>query len=123
MGGTPVHEGQGAPGYRTLNPATVLRIEDADGRVLWEYSPEMTTFQRRLVLEPALAYIMSDILADAEARAPAFGRNSPLNLSRRAAVKTEKRPQGRLDDRLHAADRNGSVGGEQQQPLDDRRHG
>lgn len=88
MVGTPVHDGQGAPGYRTLNPATVLRIEDADGRVLWEYSPETTTFQRRLVLEPALAYIMTDILADAEARAPAFGRNSPLDLSRPAAVKT-----------------------------------
>jgi membrane peptidoglycan carboxypeptidase len=88
MVGTPVHEGQSTPGFRTLNPVSVLRIEDADGTVLWEYGQETNMFQRRLVLEPAVAYIMTDMLADSEARAPAFGANNPLDLSRRAAVKT-----------------------------------
>lgn len=88
MIGMPVRENQAAPGFRTLNPVAVLRIEDANGAVLWEYGEETGTFQRRLILEPALAYIMTDILADEEARAPAFGADSALNLSRPAAVKT-----------------------------------
>jgi membrane peptidoglycan carboxypeptidase len=88
MIGMPVHENQGAPGFRTLNPVTILRIEDDKGKVLWEYGSETTTYQRRLILEPALAYIITDILADNEARKPAFGQDSALELSRPAAVKT-----------------------------------
>ncbi len=88
MVGMPVHKNQAIPGRRTLNPVAVLRIEDADGTVLWEYGQETGTFQRRLILEPALAYIITDILADQAAREPAFGADSALNLSRPAAVKT-----------------------------------
>ncbi|MBI5957270.1 MAG: transglycosylase domain-containing protein, partial [Chloroflexi bacterium] len=68
MIGMPVHEGEGTPGFRTLNPVAVLRIEDADGKVLWQYGEETNTFQRRLILEPALAYIMTDMLADDASR-------------------------------------------------------
>jgi membrane peptidoglycan carboxypeptidase len=88
MVGVPVHENQTVPGYRTLNPVSVLRIEDADGRVLWEYGPNTNTYQRRLILEPALAYIMTDMLADNDARQPAFGQDNAMELSRPAAVKT-----------------------------------
>ncbi len=88
MVGMPVHKDEETPGFRTLNPVAILRIEDANGTVLWQYGGETATFQRRLILEPALAYIMTDILADNEARTPAFGPNSPLELSRPAAVKT-----------------------------------
>ncbi|RPJ00207.1 MAG: hypothetical protein EHM39_05230, partial [Chloroflexi bacterium] len=88
MAGMPVHKDEETPGLRTLNPVAVLRIEDADGRVLWQYADETATFQRRLILEPALAYIMTDILADNEARQPAFGRDNAMQLTRPAAVKT-----------------------------------
>ena len=88
MVGMPVHEDQRTPGFRTLNPTAILRTEDADGRVLWQYSEETVSYQRRLILEPALAYIMTDILADNEAREPAFGRGNPMELSRSAAAKT-----------------------------------
>ena len=88
MVGMPVHEGEGGSGFRTLNPVAILRIEDADGRVLWQYGEETGTYQRRLILEPALAYIMTDILADNEARTPAFGPGNAMELSRPAAVKT-----------------------------------
>ena len=88
MIGMPVHKDEETPGLRTLNPAAVLRIEDADGRVLWQYSDETVTFQRRLILEPALAYIMTDILADNKAREAAFGPGSVMEISRPAAVKT-----------------------------------
>ncbi len=40
------------------------------------------------VVSPATAFLVTDILADNTARAPAFGANSPLRLSRPAAAKT-----------------------------------
>lgn len=79
------------PGYRELDPVSILRVEGADGTVLWQYtSPE----SRNIVLadgrelSPQEAYLVTDILKDNNARAAAFGSNSPLRLSRPAAVKT-----------------------------------
>jgi penicillin-binding protein 1C len=40
------------------------------------------------VISPQVAYLVTDILSDNDARAPAFGLNSPLRLSRPAAAKT-----------------------------------
>lgn len=40
------------------------------------------------VLDPAIAHLITDILADPEARAPAFGRYGPLELPFPVAVKT-----------------------------------
>jgi membrane carboxypeptidase/penicillin-binding protein PbpC len=88
MVGMPVHENQIVPGFRTLNPVAVLRIEDDKGHVLWEYGPETGTFQRRLILEPAIAYLITDMLADSPAREAAFGRGNPMELSVPAAAKT-----------------------------------
>jgi membrane carboxypeptidase/penicillin-binding protein len=45
-------------GYRT-EPRLVLRVESAEGEVLWESSPE-----RERLLDPGLAYLMTDILQD-----------------------------------------------------------
>jgi membrane peptidoglycan carboxypeptidase len=42
-----------------VEPRFVLRVEDADGKVLWE--PET---RRHEVLDPAVAYIMTDMLED-----------------------------------------------------------
>lgn len=92
MGGTmigmPVHKDEETPGFRTLNPVAILRIEDEKGQVLWEYGSETATYQRRLILEPALAYIMTDILSDVQAREPAFGPDNAMELSRPAAAKS-----------------------------------
>jgi hypothetical protein len=52
--------------------------------VLYEQPPRAN----RTLIDPNLAYLITHILADDEARAPTFGRNSPLVLSRPAAVKT-----------------------------------
>ncbi len=84
MAGQPIPEAQRRPGFRKLNPVSVLKITDADGTVLEEYSQPST---ERIVSEQA-AYLMTDVLADNNARAPAFGVNSVLKLSRPAAVKT-----------------------------------
>lgn len=85
MAGQPVPPERQRVGHRTLDPVVILRVEDAAGNVLWQYDRPETT----QVLDPALAYLMSSILSDNEARTPAFGRNSPLILpDRRVAAKT-----------------------------------
>jgi 1A family penicillin-binding protein len=46
---------------RTAEPRFVVRVEDEDGRVLWEEGPRPS----RQALDPAVAYIVTDILRDA----------------------------------------------------------
>ncbi|MHB0859466.1 MAG: transglycosylase domain-containing protein, partial [Anaerolineae bacterium] len=69
---------------RRVAPRMILRIEDQDGNLLWE-EPAGDNAQ---VVDPRLAYLLTDILADDEARIPSFGQNSPLKLSFAAAAKT-----------------------------------
>jgi len=84
MLGRPRPESQ--PGSRTLDPVAVLRIEDNEGQVLYEYGQA----ERRKILTPQLAYLMNDMLSDRSARCPAFGCPNVMELSgnRPAAVKT-----------------------------------
>lgn len=65
-------------------PVGILRIKDAAGRVVYEYQPPAGAY----VISPQHAYLITHILADNEARAPTFGPNSTLKLSRPAAAKT-----------------------------------
>jgi penicillin-binding protein 1C len=65
-------------------PYAVTRVRDTTGRLLYEHRPDPP----RAVLSPQLAYILSNILSDPEARIPGFGQASPLDLSFRAAAKT-----------------------------------
>jgi 1A family penicillin-binding protein len=46
---------------RTAEPRFVVRVEDEDGRVLWEEAPRPS----HQALDPAVAYIVTDILRDA----------------------------------------------------------
>ncbi|HSJ55436.1 MAG TPA: transglycosylase domain-containing protein, partial [Anaerolineae bacterium] len=78
-------------GYRELDPVSILRVEDAKGQVLEEYKqPEA----RSVVLADGRelsaqeAYLLTNVLADNNARAAVFGSNSALRLSRPAAAKT-----------------------------------
>ena len=73
-----------AAGGLRPDPVAILRVEDASGRLLYEWQP--TPDQR--VLSAQTAYIITDILADNAARTPGFGADSPLRLSRPAAAKT-----------------------------------
>ncbi len=58
----------------TRNPYTgILKVEDAKGNVLEEYSPD-----QREVLPKNVALTISDILSDNTARIPTFGANSAL---------------------------------------------
>ncbi len=61
-----------------------MRVEGPDGQILWEAKPRPGP----QVLDERVAYLITHILSDDEARAIGFGRGSVLNLSRPAAVKT-----------------------------------
>ncbi len=71
-------------GYRVnLNP--ILKLTDSSGNVL----EEKNQVQKEEVVDPGVAYIISNILADNNARSMEFGINSPLLISgRTVSVKT-----------------------------------
>ncbi len=65
----------------------VLKVEAADGRVLFDATKEEPTGEQ--VLEPEIARLVTSILTDNAARAPMFGANSALQLGERpVAAKT-----------------------------------
>jgi membrane peptidoglycan carboxypeptidase len=70
-----------ADGNGELQPSAVLAVEDPVQGTVYSYQPET-----RSVLSPALAYLMIDMLADDAARWAGFGRSSPLEVDRPAAV-------------------------------------
>jgi membrane peptidoglycan carboxypeptidase len=59
-----------------LNP--LLKVTDSSGTVLEEKTD--ANIANTQVIDPGVAYIISDILADNNARAIEFGTNSPLNI-------------------------------------------
>jgi penicillin-binding protein 1C len=71
-------------GYR-IQPTLILKVSDHDGNVLYQWHPPTLTNQ---VIDPRVAYIISSILSDNNARIPSFGPNSALNIGRPAAAKT-----------------------------------
>jgi 1A family penicillin-binding protein len=73
-----------ANGGRRVYPLAVTRVEDSQGRILWQAGPGLG--QR--VLDERVAYLITDILSDDQARMSAFGEGGILNIQRPAAVKT-----------------------------------
>ena len=73
-----------ATGGLRVVPQTILEVRDFSGNVL--YTPPQQTQTR--VLDERLAWLVSDILSDDDARRIGFSANSVLNLDRPAAVKT-----------------------------------
>ncbi len=67
-----------------IPPVAIMRIVDYNGEEVYKYSQPAAS----QVIRPEHAYIISSILSDNEARTPAFGANSVLNLPFTAAVKT-----------------------------------
>lgn len=65
-------------------PVAILKVEDAQGNVLQEWKPHAG----EQVLDPKIAYLITNILSDNSARLATFGPNSVLQIGRPAAVKT-----------------------------------
>ncbi len=70
-------------GYQ-VPPVSILKVEKSSGDVLYEHP--FTQTER--VLDERVAYVVSDILDDDDARVPAMGRENPLDLPFPAAAKT-----------------------------------
>jgi membrane peptidoglycan carboxypeptidase len=70
---------------RAVQPALILRISDRDGNTVYDWQmlePGDNVF------DPRVAYLITDILSDDNARLPSFGDHSPLQIGRPAAAKT-----------------------------------
>jgi penicillin-binding protein 1C len=72
-------------GGTAVEPVTVTRVTIRDGETLFEWTPPPVGPR---IIDPRVAWLITDILADNEARAAGFGRNSLLNIGRPAAAKT-----------------------------------
>ncbi len=73
-----------ANGGKQVPPVAILRIEDSTGAVVYRY--EQPPGEQLIRAEHA--YLITDILSDNQARTPAFGPNSLLNLPFKVAAKT-----------------------------------
>ncbi len=73
----------GAQG-RLAQPYAVERVRDGAGRILYEHRRADTT----RVIAQQHAYLLGDILSDADARIPGFGVATPFDLPFPAAVKS-----------------------------------
>jgi membrane peptidoglycan carboxypeptidase len=75
------------PGFRQRNPVAVLRIEDGQGNLIWQYDDSAVQQNRVPVFPPELGYLVTDILADQTRRRVTLGESaSILDLQRRSAV-------------------------------------
>src|SRR5690606_40111174 len=59
-----------------VRPRPILRVEDGDGRVLWETQPDTAR-----VLDPLVASVMLDLLRDVVDRGTAYGIRDPARRS------------------------------------------
>ena len=86
MYGEPVPEDDLRPNFRELDPIAILRVDDRNGNTLYQVDQP----ESRQVLDPRLAYLITNIISDRRARIPAFGTPNSLELAneRPAAAKT-----------------------------------
>jgi len=75
----------------TFSPAAVLRVESADHASLLDW----TLPQAKPVLTPALAYLMTNVLSDENARWASLGKSNALEIGRPAGVKVGQTSDGR----------------------------
>ena len=73
-----------ANGGNRVAPVAILRVERTNGEVLYEYQPS----EPQRVIDERVAYVISNILDDDQARIPAMGSPNPMELPFPAAAKT-----------------------------------
>jgi penicillin-binding protein 1C len=71
-------------GGHRLDPIGITRIVTGSGVTLFQATP----MKGKRVMDERVAWLISDILSDNDARTPGFGPNSALQIDRPAAVKT-----------------------------------
>src|SRR5260370_31011830 len=93
LGGYPITLLEHVGGMATLadmgvyhTPESIQQVTDSQGHVLYQNHPDQ---RARQAIDPAVAFIMAQIMSDDNNRALIFGYNSPLHLKDRiAAAKT-----------------------------------
>lgn len=73
-----------ANGGRQVPMVAITQILDHNGNIVYQHQPVAGD----QVIRPEHAYLITNILSDNQARSPAFGSNSVLNLPFKAAAKT-----------------------------------
>ena len=85
MAGEPVDPDDRRTGFRSLDPVSILLVQNSDGEILKQY--EQPDVER--VIGAEAQYVLADIMSDDVARAPSFGSNTDLTLpDRKVAAKT-----------------------------------
>lgn len=80
--------GPTSDGYRQLDPVSILQVTRADGTVLYPDTPDhRVQVKEQQVVEPAVAYMITDILSDPNAFCITYGCGS-LSIGREWGVKT-----------------------------------
>jgi membrane peptidoglycan carboxypeptidase len=87
-----------ARGFRARNPVAVLKIEDADGRVLWEYDERARALSRTNILGEDFSFLINHILSDNAARRAALNRDVSLFDPGRPAAVVQAASSDRVDD-------------------------
>jgi 1A family penicillin-binding protein len=73
-------------GGQRIDPVYILEVKDHEGNILYEWKPPSLGMPE---LDPRVAYLITSILSDDNARYPSFGRGSALSLGARpSAAKT-----------------------------------
>ncbi len=72
-----------ASGGYLIEPWGVRKVEDRFGKEIWH-----NEVHKKQVLDPKIAYIITNILSDEKAREMLFGPNNPLEIGRPVAAKT-----------------------------------
>ena len=67
-----------------VTPTYILKVEDSRGKVIWEHKD----YEQKRVLDPGIAWIMTDILKDTTQPSRDFIFGSWTNIGRVAALKT-----------------------------------
>jgi len=68
-----------------VDPVMILQVDTRAGTPLYRWQERRRAFQ---VIDPRLAWLITDMLSDDTARIAGFGRGSALNIGRAAAAKT-----------------------------------
>jgi membrane peptidoglycan carboxypeptidase len=71
-----------------VRPNPILRIVAPNGETLYDLKEDEEALTPVRAADPRAAYIVTDMLANPQSRAPAFGTGLPLNIGIPAAVKT-----------------------------------
>lgn len=78
-------------GLPPIQPTSILRVEDGQGSVRLDWSLP----QKRPILIPSLAYLVTHVLSDEIARWPSLGHPNALEIGRPAAAKISSTPEGK----------------------------